>query len=807
MEPTHPSPPSPQGKGEPKPTATAELVIQNGRLKGTRRPLMQPLTLIGREAGCDLRINVDGVQPLHCGLVNGFAGLFLRNLQNAGQTLVNGQAADNCPLKHGDIVAIGPFQFQVRLKGKIPAQQLAEAQARHSQEKDALRIQAAAVAAQQAALVEEEAKLGQRRTALEQQEKQLSAHLEEKRRKLVEIRDQARAAHISLKDERAAHEARVKQSRHELENARGILGQAKKQLDGDRQRLSQLVKRLKRRWTQQWNGARAALERREQGLSRQQRLLEEEKERLGRDRDTLNQTRLRFNGETELSRRQLKADWDALRQEKQQQEESFQQEHADLRRRFLALEQREAALAQAGRELEEHKQQWQETRIELEREAEGLDNRVRNYRRKIADLEKEVTGLEAQLAARAAENTDPASPAEATAPVAANADGQAQEKTDAQAPEVVTPSNPAPTTIQTAAPPPATPPVAVQAVSPKTEPTTDLDTVADARLVDLEKLSGELADQRLHLVEQCQRLVATQHEWQQQRDEAAAELELIGKKLNAREMEIRQREQALQTAELRQQHLHQQSQALQRRLEAWQARMTARETTWDSDRDRILAELQGKEQLAQQRLTAIGQLHERWLRRRRREITTLQAERTAYAKLRREYVSLRQDLMRRIATVEREQRSIAERELAIEQYQQEVISASDHPASAARKLERLRRHWAGLSTAAQKALAQRREALDKESADLEALHARLNKQADKIDAQQAELSRQLSTWEHAQLVAKDEANRLRADVQTNQTLRERYEKQVTDLHDEVERLARLLLDEPEPVILASGKAA
>src|SRR5436305_12968199 len=58
--------------------------------------------------------------------------------------------------------------------------------------KDALRVQAAAVAAQQAALTEEESRLEKRRVALEQQEAQLAAHLNEKHRRLVEIRDQTR---------------------------------------------------------------------------------------------------------------------------------------------------------------------------------------------------------------------------------------------------------------------------------------------------------------------------------------------------------------------------------------------------------------------------------------------------------------------------------------------------------------------------------------------------------------------------------------------------------------------------------------
>src|SRR5262245_49742665 len=121
MEPMHTSA---AGDRAPLPPGTPELVICNGRMKGTRRPLDQPFLLIGRAEGCDLRLNVKEVSPLHCGLVNGFAGLSLRCFQNAAPTQVNGQPETDCPLKNGDILSIGPFRFQIRWTGRTPAQQL-----------------------------------------------------------------------------------------------------------------------------------------------------------------------------------------------------------------------------------------------------------------------------------------------------------------------------------------------------------------------------------------------------------------------------------------------------------------------------------------------------------------------------------------------------------------------------------------------------------------------------------------------------------------------------------------------------------
>ena len=45
-----------------------ELIVQNGRQAGVRRPVRAPLTLIGRAPGCDIRLNVESVHPLHCAL-------------------------------------------------------------------------------------------------------------------------------------------------------------------------------------------------------------------------------------------------------------------------------------------------------------------------------------------------------------------------------------------------------------------------------------------------------------------------------------------------------------------------------------------------------------------------------------------------------------------------------------------------------------------------------------------------------------------------------------------------------------------
>src|SRR5438093_951922 len=119
--------------GQPAPPL-GELVVQNGRQAGARRPLVSPLTLIGRAPGCDFRLNVDPVALHHCALFRGPAGLVLRDLGSDSGTFVNDQRVSTCILKDGDLLAVGPFKLLVRCP-QIASDTVAG-------ETDALRVQA-----------------------------------------------------------------------------------------------------------------------------------------------------------------------------------------------------------------------------------------------------------------------------------------------------------------------------------------------------------------------------------------------------------------------------------------------------------------------------------------------------------------------------------------------------------------------------------------------------------------------------------------------------------------------------------------
>src|SRR5262249_45280127 len=174
-------------------------------------------SLMGRAPGCEVHVNAAAVSPLHCALVRAPGGLILRDLQSEAGTLVNGERLVLCTLREGDVVTVGPFQFEVHLLSSSTGADdwPLGAAALHDmelvkRERDALRIQAAAVAAQQAALTEQEIALKQRETALRRQEEQLAAHLKAKRGQLESLQEQVGAARVALRRERAEFEEQSK---------------------------------------------------------------------------------------------------------------------------------------------------------------------------------------------------------------------------------------------------------------------------------------------------------------------------------------------------------------------------------------------------------------------------------------------------------------------------------------------------------------------------------------------------------------------------------------------------------------------
>jgi pSer/pThr/pTyr-binding forkhead associated (FHA) protein len=627
-------------------------------------------------------------------------------------------------------------------------QQREQTQAKLRQEKDALRVQTAAVAAQQSALSEEEARLQQRRVALQQQEEQLSAHLEDKQRRLQELQEQTREARTALQNERAAYEARVAQTTREISIARAELGDGQAQVQAQRQHLIELRRRLKRRWHRHWAGERAAMQRREAEVDQERQELAREGDRLQRDREALAQARLRLNGEVELGRRQIGAGWTELRQQRHQFEQRAATERAELQQRRRELDHQEADLLALEHDLADQRAEWEARRQLIDQETEGLENRIRNQRRRVLDLEQEIARLQ-------------------------------QARRELRLPEKnATEATVSATTASK---------LSFSGARPQPSPDAFNDAMLQ-RLAELEQLAEELADQRLHLAEQWERLVQAQHEWCREHEAATVEWEAIGQRLAARE-------QVLEANEARLAKDGREAVQGRQRLEGWQARLAAREASWEAERDRLRADVEARERLVEQRLRAIAGLHTRWARQRQKELKRLQTEREAGDQLCKEFAALRDEWVHRGAALEQEQRALAEKTLALEQHRQETLHQSASPELIERRLEQLRRRWTMTFAASEQSLTQEREALKAEATRLEQLYHGFRHKIQEAATEAADETLMQTSRAHGQLQLADETAQLQNRLSVLQSHCQRYEQERSQLRDEIDRLAGVLMEE------------
>jgi hypothetical protein len=598
---------------------------------------------------------------------------------------------------------------------------------------DALRVQTAALVAQQAAAMEETMRLRQRRISLDHQETQLAAHLEEKRRRLVELQIQAREAREQLQEEKAHHQTRLKDDCREIELARAEVADSQQQACQQRRRLRRLYHSLRRRWHRHWAMERQAMRRREEELGEGKKDLQEAKE-------ALTQARLRFASEVEQRRQEMMAAQANFAQERTQWASSRHQQQAHLEMERQQLDQREAAVAEANRILADQTQQREKHRTTLQKEIAGLEKRVQNYRQRLGELEQETGKRSVALPPPIHGHVRPAS------------FEQLSESKPGHPGEV------------------------------------------------LVRLGGELADQRLQLVQQWEFWSLLRNKWLSDLAADIEELEGLARGFQEQERLVRAREDNCRRRE--------ESLAYQwRLLEQRASQQRLQEVCWESERDRFLAQLNTRDELLDQRVALLAELRRRWRQRYVQEISRLHESVARLLALRQEWTGAQQEWLRRHAHLLEGQRDLAPRALALEQYRQKYLQTADHPALAERRLETLRRRWVKYFDRAEGQLQRERLACEAQCAAISQQCQRLHQTAENFGSCQGAAFSRLIAEDHQATLGLSEANALRTEVQTLQTQAEVYQREIQLLQAEVERLAGLLIDAGEPGDMPESRAA
>src|SRR5439155_18734415 len=277
---------------------------------------------------------------------------------------------------------------------------------------------------------------------------------------------------------------------------------ARKQLHRERLRLKRLRRRLKQRLHRRVVAERHLVRQREAEVATARQRLEQERQSLRQEREVVTQVRLRASGDVEFGKRQLQEEWDALRKAQQQWQCQREEQEAELTQRGRALRRGEEALADAERALGDDRYAWEARRRHREQERDGLEARIVNQRRKLAEQQAALQQLEAQRPA-------PEPPVSgAKLPVGEILEGVPAHEAHLR----------------------------------------EIEAHINRRAAALERVAGDLDDQRLELVEHWQRAAQVQDDWQRTHAAVVEHLESLTAAFPQREQALLTRQRALDGA-------------------------------------------------------------------------------------------------------------------------------------------------------------------------------------------------------------------------------------------------------------------
>src|SRR6185437_2801576 len=105
-------------------TSTPALVPQGAHVGKPTMPMGRAFTMIGARHRAHLHLLSRSVSKAHAVIINDNGNLYIRDTASREHVYVNGDAVLEADLKHGDLIKIGSFTFQLvdgsRRSGKIP---------------------------------------------------------------------------------------------------------------------------------------------------------------------------------------------------------------------------------------------------------------------------------------------------------------------------------------------------------------------------------------------------------------------------------------------------------------------------------------------------------------------------------------------------------------------------------------------------------------------------------------------------------------------------------------------------------------
>jgi hypothetical protein len=604
---------------------------------------------------------------------------------------------------------------------------------------EALRIQAAAVVAQQAALGEREFRLTERESALSRQEEQLAGRLEDQRRQLLDLQDQITEARAALRQKRADHAALAEQQNQELSAAREQAAELQRSAKAERQRLADLRRRMIARGKRHWQARRKETEVREAAVRESVVELAAERARIVAHVE-------QFNTQAELDKRRLKDAWDYFDRERQTWQARRDAEATAAAAQVRDLVRRSKAVAASERKSAGDRAAAARELADRRRELEHLDTRIGNARLRLLEQQSAVVATPPEM--------------------------------------------------------PANQVLAAQ-ISALVPATTDREQALQRRAEALTRVAEDLADQRLHLVEQFERMLYTQRAWHVDRNAALHDLEVIGSRFEARELDLDRRSRELAAARSAVQAEQQSLAQLRLRLEAEKIRAESREADRRAVLDTRWEALVARELALVKQEDGWRALLRRWGRRRREEIIRLRADQLTCRSERSEWVAARTVWLRLTRQVRAERRGLAVRGMALEHLRAET----DGSPAAAKRLERLERQWSLQCESAARELERLQATVTAEAVRVDEVSRRVRDELLSAEGRAAVLDNRAAEVEREEQWLDTERARMAGELDTARSRQDAAELRAIRMSDEAERLARLLIDTPAVAMPVSPNQA
>jgi chromosome segregation ATPase len=291
---------------------------------------------------------------------------------------------------------------------------------------------------------------------------------------------------------------------------------------------------------------------------------------------------------------------------------------------------------------------------------------------------------------------------------------------------------------------------------------------------------------------------------QADQQEAAGELEKLSQTLNDQEERLADRAHALMRREDDVRQERDDLRHLRLQLEAEQGRLQVQRSAWAGEREQLTHELSTRQEALDARLLALTELHDRCRDRYDEGLKRLVDLQDELATHLRQYLDRLQAIQQQSRDVEAQRVRVAEQQLALEQTRQEWLATVEHAGTASRRMERLRRRWEGLAASAWKTIEAERQALREEREQVTQLRAAVeHDQAQQVRRQQR-LTEDQARVEETREQLQAELTQVRLERQHWDHERAVLERQVSQCRNQVENLARSLIDSGDEPLRAAA---